>query len=1111
MREQAKRYKMYKSGKIWVFAGITLITLNLTMINGRADDTDAASMTDAAAQVLPTEPQPELALSATEQTSGDNTVQVEVSDAPASVEAVTTDSQAADTVQESTVAAPAESHADASVQVSTEQPNQSAGPDQTAEIPAADDQLSVEPAPDVVVDHDSLSVHSDSGQVADREVAEATEAPESLFVSPDVSATATERPVLTDSNELLRRQEQRANELGRDEEHPQRTEVTGNFGVDWWFDAQTGTLSLGGGNLEMPWVPESYQNPWWNYVWVEQVTKVMIVDNIFAGKKMDGLFANFKNVEQYIGLEKIDTSQVWRMNETFFNNISLTTLDLSGWDTSSVVWMKNLFGVVVPLSSKLVTLNLSGWDTSQVTDMTNMFIHTSSLKTVIGLDKFNTEKVTRMFNMFCGAGFTVLDISNFSSASLVDMGAMFALMPNVTNIIFGPQFDTKRVEEFRLAFAYSPKLETLDLSGFDMTSNKNGIAGMFFGAINLKKLTLGPHVNLAKFPDELSPSGLSGPYLSEKYSGRWVNLDDPNDTLSTQELIARYSVNGAAMATYIWEANRAVIDLHDVTIDAGDDWNWSHSIDGLVDQFGNPVDVQALYAANPKAVKLRGDRVNTKRPGTYQVTFKYAGKTMTALVIVKADQTSLNVHDTDLHAGGTWQPQDAFDGATDKDGQPIDFSNVTVTGDVNPAVPGEYQVTYTVGNQSQTITVTVKDNQASLNLHQQHVTVHTDGQGGSTWQPQTNFQNATDVDGQSVDWSAIEVIGMPDWTTAGDYQVTYQFKNQHGKLVAATVTITVVIEEDDEQGESQSALQVQDSTLQVGDEWRPEANVVVVTDVNGGTVPFDELLVTGTVDTTKAGVYEITYQYTDASGKVFTEVVTVTVVEADDGGANGEQPDDGDDTDESEQPGDGDDTDESKQPGDGSNTEQPGDGDANEPDESEQPDAGEQPAQPDDGDDTDGSNEQGQSGNGSQTEQPSEQPQTGDTGSHGKPGVGNTGKPGTLGANNQETNGNVLGKTGINHGSNDRSSDANGATQAALTDLSAGTDGQSRAGLNVRDQTTTQLGQASPSSSVQPATAKIGADYLPQTGEQASHSGIWGAILLGLTVCGSWLGLRRKQ
>lgn len=1097
MREQAKRYKMYKSGKIWVFAGITLITLNLTMINGRADDTDAAPMTDSAAQVLPTEQQPELALSATEQIAGDNVARAEVDDTPASAETVGTDSQAVDTVQESTVAAPAESHADSSVQVSTEQPNQSAVSDQAAESPAVDNQLPVEPAPDVVGNHDSSSVHSDSEQAADREADEITEAPESLLVGSDVSVTDTEQPVLTESKDMVRRQEPRADELGRGIQDTRRTEVTGNIGVNWWFDGETGVLSLGGGKLK-PWY--SMSSPWDRYTWFEQVTKVVITDTIVADKNMAGLFADLKNVKSYVGLDKIDTSEVVSMRGLFMDNLNLTTLDLSSWNTSKLEEMRLIFGVAIydrPKFSKLTSINLAGWDTSHVTDLSGAFLYCGSLRTVIGLEQFNTEKVTDMTAVFYGTAFSSLDVSNFSSASLTEMLWMFGGMRNVTSIKLGSKFDAALVQNFRALFVYSPKLEVLDISGLDMSRVTENNA-MFLGDFSLKKLTLGPNTNLSKLLE--APSvGLPGPYSSEKYSGRWVNLNDPNDTLSTQELIARYSGNGAAMATYIWEANRAVIDLHDVTIDAGDDWNWSHSIDGLVDQFGNPVDVQALYAANLKAVKLRGDRVNTKRPGTYQVTFKYAGKTVTALVIVKADQTSLNVHDTDLHAGGTWQPQDAFDGATDKDGQPIDFSNVTVTGDVNPAVPGEYQVTYTVGNQSQTITVTVKDNQASLNLHQHHVTVNTDGQGGSTWQPQTNFHNATDVDGQPVDWSAIEVIGMPDWTTAGDYQVTYQFKNQHGKLVAATVTITVVIEEDDEQGESQSALQVQDSTLQVGDEWRPEANVVVVTDVNGDTVPFDELLVTGTVDTTKAGVYEITYQYTDASGKVFTEVVTVTVVEADDGDANGEQPDDGDDTDESEQPGDG------------SNTEQPGDGDASEPDESEQPDAGEQPAQPDDGDDMDGSNEQGQSGDGVQTEQPSEQPQTGDMSGHGKPGVGNTGKPGTLGADNQGTNGKVPGKTGVNHGSNNHSSDVNGATQTVLADLSTGTDGQSRTGLNVRDQTTTQLGQASPSSSVQPATAKIGADYLPQTGEQASHSGIWGAILLGLTVYGSWLGLRRKQ
>ncbi|EQM53624.1 hypothetical protein N692_05365 [Lactiplantibacillus plantarum EGD-AQ4] len=1093
MREQTKRYKMYKSGKTWVFAGITLITLNLTMINGRADDTDTVPVADAVAQAMPADQQPELALNVTEQASGDNTVQVEVSDAPASAEAVATDSQAADTVQESTVAAPTESHADSSAQVSTEQLNQSAGLDQTAESPAADNQLPVEPAPDVVADHNSSSVHSDSEQAADHEADEATEIPESSLVGPDISVTDTEQPVLTESNEILRRQEQRDNELGRSIQDTRSTEVTGNIGVNWWFDGETGVLSLGGGKLK-PW--HSMSSPWERYTWFEQITKVVITDTIVADKDMAGLFADLKNVKSYVGLDKIDTSEVVSMRGLFMDNLSLTTLDLSSWNTSKLEEMRMIFAVAIydrPKFSKLTSINLAGWDTSHVTDLSGAFLYCGSLKTVIGLEQFNTEKVTDMTAVFYGTAFSSLDVSNFSSASLTEMLWMFGGMRNVTSIKLGSKFDAALVQNFRALFVYSPKLEVLDISGLDMSRVTENHA-MFLGDFSLKKLTLGPNTNLSKLLD--APSvGLSGPYLSEKYSGRWVNLNDPNDTLTTQELIARYSGNGAAMVTYIWEANRAVIDLHDVTIDAGDDWNWSHSIDGLVDQFGNPVDVQALYATNPKAVKLRGDRVNTKRPGTYQVTFKYAGKTVTALVIVKADQTSLNVHDTDLHAGGIWQPQDAFDGATDKDGQPIDFSNVTVTGDVNSAVPGEYQVTYTVGNQSQTITVTVKENQASLNLHQQHVTVHTDGQGGSTWQPQMNFQNATDVDGQPVDWSAIEVIGMPDWTTAGDYQVTYQFKNQHGKLVAATVTITVVIEEDDEQGESQSALQVQDSTLQVGDAWQPEANVVVVTDVNGDTVPFDELLVTGTVDTTKAGVYEITYQYTDASGKVFTEVVTVTVVAVDDGDANTEQPDDGDETDESEQPGDG------------ANTEQPGDGDASEPDESEQPDAGEKPAQPDDGDDMDGSNEQSQSGNGSQTEQP----QAGDTASHGKPGVGNTDKPGTLGANDQMTNGNIPGKTGVNHGSNDYSIDATGTTHAVLADLSAATDGQSHSGLNASDQSTTQLGQASPSSSVQPASAKIGTDYLPQTGEQASNTGIWGALLLGLTVFGSWLGLRRKQ
>lgn len=513
-----------------------------------------------------------------------------------------------------------------------------------------------------------------------------------------------------------------------------------------------------------------------------------------------------------------------------------------------------------------------------------------------------------------------------------------------------------------------------------------------------------------------------------------------------------YSGKNTPIGTYIWEANQAVIDANDITLEVGDDWNWTDSIESLTDQFGQKVDVQALYVANPQAVKLSGDRVNTSQPGTYQVTFKYAGKTVTALVIVKADQTSLTVHDTELHAGGTWHAQEGFDGATDKDGHAIDFNDVTITGEVNTMVPGDYQITYTYGSQTQTITVTVKENQASLNLYQNHATVHTDGQGTSTWQPQSNFQNATDSDGQTLDWSAIEVVGTPDWTTAGDYRLTYQFTDKTGQLVTATMTVTVVIEEADEQAESQSDLQIHDSTITVGESWQPSDNLVLATDVNGGELSLADLVVTGTVDTNQAGVYQVTYQYTDASGQVFTRVATVTVVAASDGDTNTEQPGatntnddvnggstgsiDGDD--QAEIPTD----DADQMEGDAADV------DAN--------------AVIDDATPAVGTN-------------------------HGKGADRNSGMQTTA-------NGAKSVVTSWPH----RSQTSNTVSSQHAQTIVAGHHQESRP-------------TESASVAVQPATAKLGTSALPQTGEAPSRANVMGTVLLGLTMFGSWLGFRRVK
>ncbi|MCI3955168.1 bacterial Ig-like domain-containing protein [Lactiplantibacillus plantarum] len=539
---------------------------------------------------------------------------------------------------------------------------------------------------------------------------------------------------------------------------------------------------------------------------------------------------------------------------------------------------------------------------------------------------------------------------------------------------------------------------------------------------------------------------------NDQYTGYWINVANPQQRLTSAELMNLYSGKNTPIGTYIWEANQAVIDANDITLEVGDDWNWTDSIESLTDQFGQKVDVQALYVANPQAVKLSGDRVNTSQPGTYQVTFKYAGKTVTALVIVKADQTSLTVHDTELHAGGTWHAQDGFDGATDKDGHAIDFNDVTITGEVNTMVPGDYQITYTYGSQTQTITVTVKENQASLNLYQNHATVHTDGQGTSTWQPQSNFQNATDSDGQTLDWSAIEVVGTPDWTTAGDYRLTYQFTDKTGQLVTATMTVTVVIEEADEQAEFQSDLQIHDSTITVGESWQPSDNLVLATDVNGGELSLADLVVTGTVDTNQAGVYQVTYQYTDASGQVFTRVATVTVVAASDGDTNTEQPGATNTNDDVNGGSTGsiDGDDQAEIP---TNDADQMEGDAADVDAN---------AVIDDATPAVGTN-------------------------HGKGADRNSGMQTTA-------NGAKSVVTSWPH-------------RSQMTNTASLQHAQTIVGGHHQESRPTE----SASVAVQPVTAKLGTSALPQTGEAPSRANVMGTVLLGLTMFGSWLGFRRVK
>ncbi|EHS84510.1 bacterial Ig-like domain-containing protein [Lactiplantibacillus plantarum] len=142
----------------------------------------------------------------------------------------------------------------------------------------------------------------------------------------------------------------------------------------------------------------------------------------------------------------------------------------------------------------------------------------------------------------------------------------------------------------------------------------------------------------------------------------------------------------------------------------------------------------------------------------------------------------------------------------------------------------------------------------------------------TTWKAADNFVSATDEAGSALKLSDITVSGTVDPTKAGRYEVTYSYTDAAGNAVTKTATITVVA--------SQASIDTKDSTLVAGPSttWKAADNFVSATDEAGSVLKLSDITVSGTVDPTKAGRYEVTYSYTDAAGNVVTKTATITVI-----------------------------------------------------------------------------------------------------------------------------------------------------------------------------------------------------------------------------------------
>ena len=241
------------------------------------------------------------------------------------------------------------------------------------------------------------------------------------------------------------------------------------------------------------------------------ITSITASDN---NAKFDFSYSKSSNVLSYlttIDLSGWDTSNITDMGNMFQQCWGLTSLDLSNFNTSNVTNMNGMFRECSSLTSlnvssfttiivdsmssmfngcnSLTSLDLSNFNTSNVTGMSYMFKGCASL-TSLDLSNFNTGNVTNMTTMFdtCRS-LTNLDLSNFNTNKVTNMGEMFKLCLSLTSLDLS-NFNTNNVTNMGAMFRECNSLTSLDVSSFN-TSNVEYMSDMFYNCSKLSNLKLG--------------------------------------------------------------------------------------------------------------------------------------------------------------------------------------------------------------------------------------------------------------------------------------------------------------------------------------------------------------------------------------------------------------------------------------------------------------------------------------------------------------------------------------------------------------------------------------------------------------------------------------------
>ncbi|MCG0909633.1 cell surface protein [Lactiplantibacillus plantarum] len=857
-----QHYKMYKKGRFWVFAGITVATFTLNPLISRADTetttaataatTTAGASSSSNSQVLRTtttsttgattqssatainaattntSAQKKQAVSGTTTDSkaeqpvtavGENenaTSNLSTSDsASASSQAKTGSGDSLDQTSNSSVSV-ASSSQKVTTQNSDYQNDQGTGSESgiqsnVTDTVVADESLQTNRSSVASPSTSTMASIGDSDSKDSNETEKVVDSETSPIV---VTATTNTITTTNDKVQLNRALLARA-------AIPAIVVSTGTLGTSAWQYTDDGVLTIHAGDWtgvgDVSDVPGDFGS---------ELTKVVIDGPINAGTDTSYMFRYNPNLASIDGLENLDTSKVTDFSMMFMGTKIADFSGLAHWNVSSGTSFDSMFAS----DSRVQSYDLSQWqlNTVQPVSLKRMFSFNTAL-TSIDLSTWNVRMVTDIDGLFNGdKSLTTADLHGWNLLNVTALSSMFLNDTNLTDLDITGWQTGSTLTSTKFMFEGTPGLKAINIASLDMSNfaavteadmNKEPADhDMFLNQdssgnplpMNLNALTVGSKTYLvgSSLPD--IPTGTG-------YTGKWVNQADATQTYTSSELMALYNGvdNPADTITWVWETSPSYADFTSKNVTgliAGPKTTWrvADSVATLKDV--NGTDIYATADTVVKVISVNGDTavttVDTQTAGTYQVDLQY----------------------TDAY-GKVWQQTSTVSVAVNQGklvGKPL-------------AIKMGAKPTYTIND-----------------------LIDTD-----------NSRNAAG-DKLSADELATATVTGLDTSKAGTQTVTLAYTDDAtGMVHTTTTTVTMVATKAD--------LTMRNSTIIKGPKnssWDYRQYVTSVTDFDGNPVSLDGLniVVDQQPDLTQIGSQTVTLTYTDALGNVISVPTQVTVV-----------------------------------------------------------------------------------------------------------------------------------------------------------------------------------------------------------------------------------------